>query len=96
MKQTQKQMDLPGSSLAEWLSRYATHPEDMSDIDRKLLVLFDEYVQLMEAIEYWGVEPGSEEEAFSQILASKELEIMKMMEIIGATQNEFPVLRVVK
>lgn len=96
MKQTQKQMDLPGSSLAEWLSRYATRPEDMSDVDRKLLALFDEYVQLMEAIEYWGVEPGSEEEAFSQILASKELEIMKMMEIIGATRNEFPVLRVVK
>jgi hypothetical protein len=96
MKQIQKQMDLPGASLAEWLSRYATHPEDMNDIDRKLLALFDEYVQLMEAIEYWGVEPQSDEESFSQVLASKELEIMKMMEIIGATQNEFPVLRAVK
>jgi len=96
MKQTQEQIDPSGSALAEWLSRYATHPEDMGELDRKLLALFDEYVKLMETIEYWGVDPEREEEAFSQLLASKELEIMKTMEFIGAAQIEFPVLRAVK
>jgi hypothetical protein len=74
-----KQITTPSSMLPEWLLEHDIRSEGLSKTDQSLHALLDEYVQLMDAIEYWGIEPSSEGGAFAQVLAGKERDIMKIV-----------------
>ena len=74
-----KKTNPENSPLMNWLSEQECSLEALAESDPRLCALVDDYVRLMDAVEYWGQAPGSQNETFSRLLKNKELEIMKII-----------------
>ena len=73
------QIDSKYPSLFEWLSEHETSLEALGETDSRVHTLIDDYIRLMDALEYWGAEPEAQDGAFFKLIRNKELEIMKMI-----------------
>jgi len=74
-----KQINFDDLTLLEWLAEYDTSIEQLAETDKRLFSLIEDYVRLMDALEYWGDEPKGEDDAFHQLLKNKEHDIMKII-----------------
>lgn len=76
---TMKKIEPENSPLLNWLSEQECSLEALAESDSRLYTLVDDYVRLMDAVEYWGQAPGSQIETFTRLLKNKELEIMRII-----------------
>jgi hypothetical protein len=66
--------------IPEWLNEHVGTLEAESEADKILLVLIEEYERLVDTIEYWEKHSNDGDDSFYQILKSKELNFIKIIE----------------
>jgi len=62
------QIDSKYPSLFEWLSAHQTSLEALGETDSRVHILVDDYIRLMDALEYWGSESGAQDGAFFKFI----------------------------
>lgn len=66
--------------IPEWLIEHVGNLEETSEDDKILYALIEEYERLVDTIEYWEKHSNDEDDSLFQILKSKELDIIKIIE----------------
>jgi len=74
-----KHVNFDDLTLFEWLTENDASIEQLAETDKRLFSLIEDYVRLMEAMEYWGDQPKNEDDAFHQLLKNKEYDIMMII-----------------